>query len=401
MTATAPPAADIDDRGAFVPHAPFDAYGPGGQGPLAGLTLAVKDLFDVEGLVTGGGTPAWAEGRAPAEADAPPVAALRAAGARLVGKTVTDELAWSLNGENVHYGTPRNPAAAGRIPGGSSSGSAVAVAAGLADIGLGTDTGGSVRLPASYCGVWGLRPSHGAISLRGAVPLAPSYDTVGWFARDAATLHAAGRALLTGTPTPAPTRLWLAEDAFARVDPTLRDALIDAAHSLADRLGLPLLPVTLAPEDFFPDGLAAWRGAFRVAQSAEVWETHGAWVRAANPTFGPGIADRFAYAASLDPTEIAVARATRAAIAARMRDLTAGAAILMPGAAGIAPPLGLTGPALDDIRDRALEIMCPAGHAGLPQLAIPALHRPEGPLGLGLIGPAGADLSLLALVETF
>ena len=384
----------MTDLGAFVPQAPLGDYGPGGEGALAGLTLAVKDLFDVAGLVTGGGTPSWAEGRAPAQADAPAVAALRAAGARLVGKTITDELAWSLNGENVHYGTPRNPAAPGRIPGGSSAGSAVAVAGGQADIGLGTDTGGSVRLPASFCGVWGLRPTHGTISLDGAVALAPSYDTAGWFAADAATLRRAGTVLLAGDTAPPPARLWLAEDAFARVDPALRDDLIAAAHGVADRLGATLTPVTLAPE-----GLSHWRQTFRIAQSAEVWQTHGAWVQAARPQFGPGIADRFAWASGLDPAEIAAARAARADIAARMRALAAEAPILMPGAPGIAPPLRQTGPALDDARDRALEAMCPAGHAGLPQLAIPALRRPEGPLGLGLIGPAGADLSLLAWGE--
>jgi amidase len=380
------------DLGAFVPHAPLGAYGPGGAGPLAGRTLAVKDLFDVAGLVTGAGTPAWADGRAPAETDAPAVAALRRAGARVVGKTVTDELAWSLNGENVHYGTPENPAAPGRIPGGSSAGSAASVAGGLAEIGLGTDTGGSVRLPASYCGIWGVRPTHGRLSLAGTVPLAPSYDTVGWFARDPTLLGLVGEVLLGADPPRRPARLLLAEDLFARVAPPHDTALRAAAHGLADRLGLAPEPVTLAE-----DGIAAWRAVFRICQSAEVWESHGAWVRSADPAFGPGIKERFAMAAALDRDEVAAARARRAEIAARMDALLDDALLLVPGAGGPPPPRGLTGAALDDVRDRALDILCPAGHAGLPQLALPALTTPEGPLGLGLVAARGADATLLSL----
>lgn len=382
------------DLGAFVAHAPHDPAATGGDGPLRGRRLAVKDLFDVAGLCTGAGSPAWLAGRAPAAATAPAVARLLDAGAALVGKTLTDELAWSLNGENAHYGTPVNAAARGRIPGGSSAGSAAAVAGGLADIGLGTDTGGSVRLPASYCGLWGLRPTHGAIPLAGAVPLAPSYDTVGWFARDARGLAEAGAVLLgTALPEPvAPGRLWLAEDLFALVDAPLRAELRAAAEALAARLGAAAVPVTLAPE-----GIADWRGVFRLVQSAEVWATHGAWVEASRPAFGPGIAERFSWAAGLDPREVAAAQAARQRIAARVAALAAEASILVPGAPCIAPPRGLTGPALDSIRDRALEMMCPAGHAGLPQLALPALARPEGPIGLGLIGARGADAGLLAL----
>lgn len=386
--------AAMSDLGAFVPHAPLGNYDNGSAGPLAGLTLAVKDLFDVAGLVTGAGSPAYAEGRRPAETDAPAVVALRTAGARLIGKTVTDELAWSLNGENVHYGTPVNPAAPGRIPGGSSAGSVAAVAGGLADIGLGTDTGGSVRLPASYCGVWGLRPTHGAVALQGVVPLAPSYDTVGWFAADASRLHRVGAALLDAVEAGPPPRLWLAEDAFDLVDPALREKLRTAACDVAERLGARLTPVTLAS-----DGLAAWRHVFRIVQTAEVWQTHGAWVTTAQPNFGPGISERFDLAAQIDPEEVAAAERARAEIAIRMAALVAQAPIILPGAPCVAPIRGLGGPALQDLRDRALELMCPAGHAGLPQLAFPALSAAEGPLGLGLIGAAGSDGALLAWGE--
>src|SRR5262249_22472026 len=150
------------------------------------------------------------------------------AGARLVGKTMTDELAWSLNGENFHYGTPVNPKAPGRIPGGSSSGSAAAVAGGLVDFAVGSDTGGSGRLPASYCGIFGIRPTPGRIPIAGAVPLAPSYDTVGWFARDGALLARVGAVLLgSGPASEQPRRLLIAEDLFQAAGPAATDALQD------------------------------------------------------------------------------------------------------------------------------------------------------------------------------
>ena len=387
-----------NDLGAFCQHAPRGSLSlGGGDGPLAGLTVAIKDLFGIEGIVTGAGNPDWHAGAAPAVSTAPAVARLVAAGGLVTGKTITDELAFSLNGENAHYGTPINPKAPGRIPGGSSAGSAAAVAGGLVDIGLGTDTGGSVRLPSSYCGIWGLRPTHGAIPIGGCVPLAPGFDTVGWFARDGNTLARAGAVLLdTALPDePGFTRALIATDAFDRLPPAFRGELLQLARALAGRLG-PVEEVSLAEE-----GLETWRAAFRVCQSGEVWQTHGDWVRRANPTFGPGIADRFAYAASLGETEIAEARAVQA----RVRDhldalLVPGTLLVMPGASGPPPLCNTSGPVLEDLRNRALEVLCPAGLAGLPQLALPAMTVEEGPIGLGLVAARGADTRLLALAAT-
>ena len=204
-----------DPLGAFCRHVDIRVDGAT-VGPLAGLTFAAKDIYDVGGHTCCCGNPDWLATHPPAERTATAVTALLAAGATLVGKTLTDELAFSLNGENDHYGTPVNPAAPDRIPGGSSNGSASAVAGELVDTALGSDTGGSVRAPASYCGIYGIRTSHGAIPLDGVMPLAPSFDTVGWFARDAEMLERVGGVLLgDGAATP-PRRLLYVEDAFAR-----------------------------------------------------------------------------------------------------------------------------------------------------------------------------------------
>ena len=184
-------------------------------GPLQGLSFAANDVFDIAGDRTGNGNPVWLETHPPASHTASAVERLLAAGARMVGKTHTDELAYSLNGENVHYGTPINPRAPGRIPGGSSSGSAAAVAGGLVDFALGTDCGGSVRLPASYCGIYGVRTSHGLIPIDGVADLAASFDTVGWFARDPAMMRRVGDVMLPAAPAFVPKRLLIATDAFA------------------------------------------------------------------------------------------------------------------------------------------------------------------------------------------
>ncbi len=368
-------------------------------GPLSGLSFCVKDLYDVAGYPTGCGHPLKLAQSPIATAHAPPVEALLAAGARFVGKTQLDEIAYSLNGQNAHYGTPVNPAAPGRIPGGSSSGSSVAVAAGMADIGLGSDTGGSVRIPAAYCGLYGLRPSHGRIALSAAMPFAPSYDTVGWCSRDAAVLQAAGRVLLPAADAPVPARrLLLAGDAFALAVPAAAAVLREAADRVAAAVG-----TAEEVEVGGADGLGSWLEAFRILQAAEIWDEHGAWVRRYRPTFGPGVRERFAMAAGIEPAQRAAMQPVRAQAAARMRALLPpGTVLLLPTAPDLPPALDMPDAELDSFRYRALSLLCIAGHAGLPQLTLPAVAgRPlsldGGPLGLSLLAGPGGDEMLLDL----
>lgn len=379
-----------DSVNAFVSFAEV----PGAPaGPLMGLTFGSKDIYDVAGQMTGCGSPTWAETHEPATEHAPPVAALLAAGARLVGKTHTDELAYSLMGVNAHYGTPTNPADPQRVPGGSSSGSVAAVAAGLVDIGLGSDTGGSVRLPASFCGVYGIRTTHGAIALDRTMPLAPSFDTAGWFARDLDLMALVAGAM--GLPEAAhPNRLLLPVDAWARASAETVAILAPALTQLEDRLG-PATPVVLAP-----DGLGRWFECFRVTQAAEVWEAHGPWVEAAKPKFGPGVADRFRMAAGISAEEWVAARRFRESIRSRVSDLLGeGAVMVMPTSPEPAPMRDAGENALNDFRIRALAMLCTAGLAGLPQLSLPAGRVEDGPVGLSLIGARETDRSLIAFAN--
>jgi amidase len=383
-----------DPLGAFVAHGTIDLQRRK-HGPLAGMTFAVKDFFDVAGLPTGAGSPEWLATHDVPAASATVVELLLDAGARLVGKTITDELAWSLNGENFHYGTPVNPAAPGRIPGGSSSGSAAAVAGGLVDFSVGSDTGGSVRLPASYCGIIGMRPTHGRIPIGGAVPLAPSYDTVGWFARDAALFAQVGAILLgAGPASERPKRVLMAEDMFQAAGTAVAAALQDGVARVAEIYGRPE-PISIAEGQ-----LSAWRNAFRLIQSSEAWTAHGEWVARVKPALGPGVRDRFAAAARLDPSEVAAAQVLRTEIRSRLHRLIDDAAILLaPTAPGIAPLRGTPEPELDAFRARALELLCPAGHAGLPQISLPLGQIDGCPVGLSVIASSGRDDLLLGLAQ--
>jgi len=384
---------DRDTLGAFCRHTHVERAGAP-TGPLAGLTFGLKDLFDVAGHRTGFGSPDWLRTHPPAVRSAPVLTQLLAAGASLVGKTHTEEMAFSLTGENAHYGTPINPAAPGRVPGGSSSGSAAAVAGGLVDFAIGTDTGGSVRAPASFCGIYGVRPTHGRISLEGAGPLAPGFDTCGWFARDADLLARVGEVLLGASRASTPGRLLLAHDAFAHALPETAAALAAAVTRVEAVLGR-AHPVTVSA-----DGLPAWFDVFRTLQHDEIWQTHRTWVTTVRPTFGPMIAARFAAVATTDPSAVARAQTRRSAIRAELDALLADHAILLlPTVPDIAPRCQEPADTAVPVRERALALLCIAGLGGLPQVTLPAGTVQGCPIGLSLIAGRGDDEMLLAVAK--
>ncbi len=378
----------------------FNAFVPGERvrlmsqraGILSGLSFAVKDLIDVVGTRTGAGNPDWLEGQKPASASAPVVERLLLAGARLEGKTITDELAFSLEGSNCHYGTPVNPACRDRLPGGSSSGSAVAVAAGMVDFALGTDTGGSVRVPASFVGVFGFRPSHERSSLVGVVPFAPSYDTVGWFARDAELLEKVGKAILPAATDAPITRLRIASDAFDVAAPEIAEVL----RSYCRRLHI-LEEVTL-----FAGQEAEWRECYRVMQGVEIWQQLGGWVKSVRPVFGASIGKRFEDAASITASDAANYRPLREAFAETIRKLTAdGTGILIPTAPCIALMKSAGSDEIGDFYSKALTLNSAAGHAGVPQVTIPTGSVNGCPIGLSIIGQRGSDARLLRTAREF
>lgn len=383
---------DRDSLQAFCRHTHVECA-PTGRGPLDGLTFGLKDIYDVAGERTGFGSPDWLRTHAPAAANASVLDVLLAAGARMVGKTHTEEMAFSLTGENAHYGTPQNPAAPGHVPGGSSSGSAAAVAGGLVDFAIGSDTGGSVRAPASFCGIYGMRPTHGRIALDGVCPLAPSFDTCGWFARDAELLARVGGVLLQSSvprSTP-PVRVRIATDAFAQATPEAASALEPAVRLVEAVLGR-AEPVVLAHE-----GLPAWFDVFRVLQYADIWAAHREWIEREKPQFGAQVASRFAAVSQVNAADVERMRVRREEISERLDTLLAGdTVLLMPSAPDVAPLLALPPAETVVVRERALALLCVSGLGGLPQLSMPLASIDGLPIGLSLVAARGNDELLLA-----
>ncbi len=380
---------------AFVPHDLERPIAGAPRGPLAGLTCAVKDMFDLKGERAGGGNPTWLAVAKPARRHAEVVRRVLAAGATVVGKTVCDEFFFSVTGANAHYGTPVNPRAPGRLPGGSSAGSAAAVAAGACDFAIGSDTGGSVRVPAAFNGVYGLRPSRGRVSAKGAMPMAPSFDCVGWFAATPGVFARVGPVLLGGRGRRAAVkRLLLATDAWAQADAEVAEALREfLARAAAE---LPASEhVVIAPA-----GTAPWREAFRLIQGREVWSAYGSWLERHTPALGPGIKERLAFAATVTAEQ---ARAARRVMQAARRDIRArvpaGTVLCLPTVPCVAPDIDADVATLDDFRARVMALTCISGMSGLPQATIPAAQAGGLPVGLSFIGWHGADETLLELAQ--
>jgi amidase len=384
-----------DDFGAFVPGERFRVEGKAG-GPLAGLTFAAKDLFDVAGHPTGGGNPDWPRGREIPIRHAWAVQRLLDAGAALIGKTITDEVSLGILGENPFDGTARNPRATGRVPGGSSSGSAVAVAAGLCDTALGTDTGGSVRVPSSFCGLYGIRPTHGRLDLTGMMSQAPSSDTTGWFARDAETFARVSSVMLGETIFAAlPRRLIVATDAFAVADSTAAAALLPLVERLAALIG------ERRDEAMAPPGLAAWANAQRTLQPAEAWQTFKEWIDRVNPRMQFSVARNLALAASIAEDDRARAASVRQAARMRVRELLPPGTILcLPTTPFPAPLCGQKLSVLDPLRDRITRLCCHGGLTGVPQVSIAGCTVDGLPIGLSIVGGSGTDATLVAVART-
>jgi len=352
------------------------------EGPLSGETIAVKDLYELEGFAVGVGNPTFLA-EAPIEVGtAPAVEVLLEAGADVVGIAQTDEFAYSIAGANAHYGTPSNPSAPGRLPGGSSSGPASAVALGEATIGLGTDTAGSIRVPASYQGLWGLRTTHDAVPLDGVWPLAPTFDTVGWLTRDATTLRRVVEAVL-GMVTVAPGGFVVDPALVALADPAVRSAFAAALH------GLEVEEVSLG------DPTALFE-VFRVTQAAEAWVSDGGWIHGHPDAVGPGVRERFEFAASVTAEQEASARAALEAHRLHLDEVLGDRVLLLPSASSAAPPIDAPAEVLDAVRGATLRLTAVAGATGRPGLSVPVLQVPE-PVGLCLVGPQGSDLALVDL----
>jgi len=384
----------IDDRAqAWVSHGKF-VLPPQKSGPLDKLTFAVKDIYDVQGHKTGFGNPTWLATHPAAQQNCPIVQSLLDAGATLCGKVISDEMTFSLNGDNIHYGTPLNSAAPDRVPGGSSNGSAAAVAAKSVDFALGSDTGGSTRVPASYCGIWGLRTTHGSLPTQGVSPMQPTFDTPTWLAHEPETFQKVGRVLLPDNPHKF-TRLVHLQTLWDLADKDFVAHLRMVEAKLCE-----ILKVKAEPETLFPanESLEQWRQAYATVGGREIWALHGEWITQHKPTFGAAIAQRIELASTVTQAQADLALKEVHRIRARIRQLIDQRTIaVLPSAASVAPLLIADAKSVNDVRMRTMHLTCVAGIGGLPQVSIPFKNADGVPVGVSLLGPVGSDRALIDL----
>lgn len=359
-----------------------------GDGPLTSETVAVKDVYAVAGFSIGAGVPEHRASEPVQSEHAAAVSRLLEAGAAVVGIAQTDQFAYSIAGTNEHSGAPVNPAVTGAVPGGSSSGSAVAVSLGAASIGLGTDTAGSIRVPASYQGLWGLRTTHGSVPTAGLLPLAPDFDTVGLLTRGPELLERAARVLVgegsvaVGSLVTDPVVTALAQPEVAAVVGGFAD------EREADRIAIGV-------------DLDEAYEAFRVHQAYQAWQTHGAWITAHPDAVIGAAGERFAIASRVTASEEAAAVATVARFRAALDDALGESVLVLPSTSSAAPSLTSSGVTVDAIRAATLRLTCLAGITGRPALSIPGGVVDGAPVGVCLIGPRGSDLALLRFHRGF
>lgn len=365
-------------------------------GPLAGRTFYAKDLFDVAGHTSGAGNPDWLKTHQPATRNAVVVDALLKAGARLIGKTITDEMAYSVDGINAHYGAPENPQYEERTSGGSSSGSASVVAAGLADFSIGSDTAGSVRIPASFCGLYGFRPTVHRVSLDGVVPLSPGLDTPGWFAREPELLRICGEAILgESVSNQTVKKLLVATDAFKYIEPEFGASLAEALSYIRR-----LFPVVEAVS-LTESGWDIFFDCFRIVQSFNAWKAHSEWIANCKPVFEPIIQERFDFASRVTADQYTTAAGIRTKISELIVGLLPpGTVLCMPTTWDLPPRVDSTPEELLYHRLGNIKLTCVSPLSGTPQVTIPVRYDDEHSIGISFLAGPNQDLLLLELAES-
>jgi len=383
-----------DDINAFVDGPRAEIKGSG-EGPLKGLSFVAKDLFDVDGYPTAGGNPDWASDNPIPSKNAWAVQTLLDAGADLIGKVITDEFSYGILGENAFYGTPLNSAAPDRVPGGSSSGTAAAVGAKICDFGIGTDTGGSVRVPASFCGLYGIRPTHGRLDLSGMMPQAPTSDTTGWLAHAPDTFCAVSGVMLgEQIPLPKLDRLVVAVDAFGFANTDVSKALEPLVETLA-RMANEVVEDVMAPA-----GISTWGRAQRILQPAEAWDTFKDWVNRCNPRVSFNVARGLLIGSMVTDADKQWAAMIRREARARLRYLLPpGSALVMPTTPCPAPKKNLPLDQQNEVRELILGLAGLGGLCGLPQVNVPGALVDGIPVGLSILTGPNEDSTAVALAS--
>lgn len=333
----------------------------------------------------------------------------------MLGISRTDEFAYSLAGTNAHYGTPPNPQAPGRISGGSSSGSASATALGQVDIGLGSDTGGSVRVPSSYQHLWGIRTTCGSVPMEGVLPLSQSFDTVGWMTRTPDLLEKVAKVLITqesGVESALSGKVIWSEELMSSTNIDVSaglhawiSRLEESARNATDvSLEQIRLDGILGPrfEGEGPDRLSDWLSSYKIVQGYEAWRNHGTWLARHWNTLGADIESRFRTASELTAENYRNAREHMDFWKTNVRSILGQSVLLVPSASSVAPKItdsAIGGTSIEDERTATMRLTCIAGLTGLPAVNIPIRTEDGLPCGICAVGPAGSDTELIAFAR--
>jgi amidase len=361
---------------------------------LLGYSFAVKDVFDIKGFRTQAGNPDYFSQTSVASTTAPAVSILQEAGASLIGKTQTDELGGSLFGLNEHYGSPLNSHSPNRVPGGSSSGSAAAVAGNLVDFALGADTSGSVRAPASFCGIYGLRPTFGQIPTIGILPISPYLDTVGIFGQHPDVISQVLN--VYGIKEQGEIkRLKIIPSLVSSLQDSLKNPFLEKLKNIKQ--------LTSSSTDFIieEETLMRWSSVIRTIAMYGLWQVHKGWILNSNPTFGEIINDRLKMASSISYEDYTQALTRQKEIRIFMEDnLESGDVIVFPMVHDIPPLLSSSIAQLKEFALKASRHTCIAALSGFPEITVPLRNIKEnGCLGMSFLGRAGEDASLTSFAS--
>ncbi|MBX9786659.1 MAG: hypothetical protein K2Y08_04915 [Alphaproteobacteria bacterium] len=374
----------------FIPLAPLKTQNES----LLGYSFAVKDVFDIKGFRTQAGNPDYFTKTGIADTTAPAVSILQDAGAHLIAKTQTDELGGSLFGLNEHYGPPLNSHSPHRVPGGSSSGSAAAVAGNLVDFALGADTSGSVRAPASFCGIYGLRPTFGRILTTGVLPISPYLDTVGIFGRHPEVISQVLNVYEIKEQREI-KRLKIIPSLVSSLQDSLKNPFLEKLKNIEQLISF--------SADFIveEETLVRWSSIIRTIAMYGLWQVHKDWILKSNPTFGEIINDRLKIARSISYEDYTKALTQQKEIRNFMEDnLESGEVIVFPTMPDVPPLLSSSIAQLKDFALKASRHTCIAALSGFPEITVPLRNIKENDcLGMSFLGRAGEDASLTSFAS--
>ena len=372
-----------------MPHSPLSDINLINLGPLSDLTFVVKDMCEIKGFKSSCGNPDFYEKCLPADDFAPFLKDILNKGATLKGITICDEFFYSLIGENGHYGTPANLNAPGCVPGGSSSGSAAALTTNLYDFSIGSDTGGSVRVPASFCGLLGIRPTHNRINTKGVYPMAPTFDTIGWFAKDIKTFKKIGFTVLNQKDKTKNSfkDFVIAEDILELANPNIIHLFNNYINNSFPEIKK--IRLSKQTKDVIADN-------FRILQGGEIVENVIPWILKNKPKISPEINNRIEMAIKITKDEINQAVKFRENLKKEIElTLPEGLIALFPTTPFSSPKCGQSDEQLSSYRKKLMEFTSIAGMTSRPQISIPKFKDNTGPIGISLLGWRYSDEILL------